>query len=195
MAHRLHVLGRAFDLHYSAGSRDSCGFAAEIAAAPWAGRAHFHFSQEGGRADLAAAMPAWRDGMKLYTCGSDHYMDAVYAAARARGWPEAALSREYFTTPEPPDYVNHPFVLDLLRSGRRLKVPADRSATDVLQEAGIPVLTKCSDGICGVCATAHSGEVEIVHRDYVLSAAEREHKVILCCSRPAALGAALRVDL
>jgi ferredoxin-NADP reductase len=195
MAHRLHALGRDFDLHYSAASRDACGFAAGIEAAPWAGRAHFHFSQEGGRADLAAEIPAYRDGMKLYTCGSDRYMDAVYAVARARGWPDAALSREYFTTPEPPDYVNHPFVLELTRSGRRLAVPADRSATDVLQEAGLPVLTKCSDGICGVCATAHSGETAIEHRDYVLSAAQRKDRVILCCSRPAAPGAVLRVEL
>ncbi len=36
-----------------------------------------------------------------------------------------------------PDCVNQPFVLKLARSGRSLDVPADRSATDVLAEAGI----------------------------------------------------------
>ena len=109
----------------------------------------------------------------------------------ARGGAE----KKCFSTPEPPDYVNHLFTLELISSGRRLDVPADRSATDVLQEAGIPVATKCSDGICGVCAGALAGEAEIKHRDYVLSASERAQKVILCCSRPAHPGALLRVRL
>jgi hypothetical protein len=99
MAHRLHALGRDFDLHYSAASRESCGFAGEIEATPWAGRAHLHFSREGGRADLRATIPDYAEGMKLYTCGSDRYMDAVFAAAQAKGWPEEALSKEYFTGP------------------------------------------------------------------------------------------------
>ena len=195
MAHRLHALGHDFDLHYSAASRESCGFAGEIEAAPWAGRAHFHFSREGGRVDLEATIPDYREGMKLYTCGSDRYMDAVFAAAQAKGWPEEALSKEYFSVPEPPDYVNHPFKLELMRSGRSIEVPADKSATDVLEDAGIPVTTKCSDGICGVCATAHSGEADIEHRDYVLSAREREERVILCCSRAAEPDGTLRIDL
>ncbi|PQO23253.1 NAD-binding oxidoreductase [Rhodobacteraceae bacterium WD3A24] len=195
MAHRLHALGRDFELHYSAKSRESCGFAGEIEAAPWAGRAAFHFSAEGGRIDLARAIPDYRPGAKLYTCGSDRYMDGVFEAAQAKGWPEAALSKEYFTVPEPPDYVNHPFRLELTRSGRVLDVPADKSATDVLQEAGVPVTTKCSDGICGVCATPHAGDTEIEHRDYVLSGEERAEKVILCCSRPVEEDATLRVDL
>lgn len=195
MAHRLHALDHDFALHYSAASRESCGFAAEIEAAPWAAQAQMHFSRDSGRADLGALIPPWREGMKLYTCGGERYMEAVFDAARAAGWPDTALAREYFSTPELPDYVNHPFVLELLRSGRRLEVPAERSATDVLAEAGIPVATKCSDGICGVCATGHAGNAEIEHRDFVLSAEERARKVVLCCSRPREAGGVLQVDL
>ena len=76
-------------------------------------------------------------------------------------------------------------MLRLSGSGRTLQVPADRSATEVLNEAGIRVDTKCSDGLCGVCSmpydAAASGEVE--HRDFVLSRKEREHRIVLCCSR------------
>ncbi|MFN3954041.1 MAG: 4Fe-4S dicluster domain-containing protein [Pararhodobacter sp.] len=195
MAHRLHALGRDFALHYSAASRESSGFATEIEAAPWAARAQMHFSRESGRADLGGLIPPWRAGMKLYTCGGERYMEAVFAAAHAAGWPETALAREYFSVPELPDYVNHPFVLELMRSGHRLEVPAGCSATDVLAEAGIPVATKCSDGICGVCATRHAGNTEIEHRDFVLSAEERQSKIVLCCSRPRQAGGVLRVDL
>ena len=65
IAHRLHTLGRSLALHYSAASRPACGFADEIATAPWAGRAHLHFSQEGGRVDLGAVIPEFWAGMKL----------------------------------------------------------------------------------------------------------------------------------
>jgi len=75
---------------------------------------------------------------------------------------------------------------------KRLPIPALKVPP---QKAAIPVLTKCSDGICVVCAMAHTGETEIEHRDYVLSAAERAQKVILCCSRPATENAVLRVNL
>lgn len=80
---------------------------------------------------------------------------------------------------------------------RTLQVPVGRSATDVLAEAGVNVLVKCSDGLCGTCATrydaAASGEVE--HRDYVLSAGERAQRVVLCCSRARQAGAEIVVDL
>ncbi|WP_022702292.1 4Fe-4S dicluster domain-containing protein [Pseudorhodobacter ferrugineus] len=195
MAHRLHALNNDFSLHYSAANLESAGFMAEIAAQPWATRAQLHLSQSGTRADLGALIPDYTSGFRLYTCGSNRYMDAVFAAATAKGWPEAALLREYFTVPEAPDWVNHPFTLELTKSGKTLQVPADKSATDVLAEAGIPVTTKCSDGICGVCATTLPVGQEVEHRDYVLSAAERETRVILCCSRAAKPNGTLRIDL
>ncbi len=197
MAHRLHALGRPFDLHYSAASRRSAGFVADLAQVPWAAQVRFHFKDEGARADLAALVPDHRAGLQLYTCGAARYMDAVFAAAQARGWPDDALHREYFSLPEADAVVNQPFVLRLARSGRRLDVPADRSATDVLADAGIAIDVKCSDGLCGVCATrfdaAASGEVD--HRDVVLSQQERAQRVILCCSRACQAGGELVIDL
>jgi reductive dehalogenase len=197
MAHRLHALGKPFALHYSAASRRTAGFLADLAQMPWKNRVHYHFKDEGARADLHALTPAYAPSMHVYTCGAPRFMDGVFEAAVARGWPQDAMHREYFSVPEAEAWVNHPFTLRLARSGRTLEVPADRSATDVLAQAGIKVDTKCSDGLCGVCATpydaAASGEVE--HRDFVLGSKERTHKVILCCSRPKASGASLVVDL
>jgi ferredoxin-NADP reductase len=194
MAHRLHALGGAFELHYSVHSRAAAGFLADIDSAPWRDRVALHVTDEGTRADLERLVPAYAEGFHLYTCGSARYMDRVLAVAGAKGWPEAALHKEYFSVPEPPEYVNHAFTLKLARSGRRIAVPADRSATEVLEQAGIHVEVKCSDGICGTCAVPHlSGEIE--HRDYVLSAKEREKKMILCCSRAKQPGGEVVVDL
>jgi len=194
MAHRLHALGREFELHYSVARRASAGFVDDLESAPWSQRVRWHVKSEGGRARLDELIPRHRAGWHLYTCGPARYMEGVLAAARAQGWPEEALHFEYFAVPEPPEYVNHPFVLRLARDGRRLEVAADKAATEVLAEAGIPIDTKCSDGICGVCATPYlSGEVE--HRDYVLSAKERAHKMVLCCSRARRSGDEITVDL
>ena len=90
--------------------------------------------------------------------------------------------------------MNHPFTLRLARSGRDLHVPADRSATDVLADAGVHVDVKCADGICGVCkCTLLSGKVE--HRDFVLSQAQRKDAIILCQSRAADPDGVVEIDL
>jgi ferredoxin len=133
-------------------------------------------------------------GHHLYTCGSARYMEAVYAEAAAKGWPEEALHKEHFSVPEAPDYVNHAFALRLARSGKTVAVPADKRGTDALAEAGIVVDMKCSDGICGTCAVALLGS-EVEHRDHVLSRKERERKIILCCSRAKDPGGEVVIDL
>ncbi len=187
MAHRLHDLGRPFALHYSAASRAGAGFVADIEAAPWRDQSHFHFSQDGQRADLTRLIPVYSAGQQLYTCGSARYMDAVFAAAADAGWPDEALHREFFSVPEAPPRENHTFTLRLIDSGRELAVPADSSATEVLSAAGFKVEVKCSDGLCGICATAYDPALSdaIDHRDVVLSVAERRQRVVLCCSRAA----------
>jgi ferredoxin-NADP reductase len=197
MAHRLHALGKPFALHYSAASRSSAGFVPDIESAPWHEHACFHFKDEGRRAELDRLIPPYAAGMHLYTCGSARYMDGVFEHARAAGWPDEALHREFFSVPEAPPRENHPFVLKLLDSGRTLDVPADRSATDVLAEAGVKIDVKCSDGLCGVCACHYDAAASdpVDHRDVVLSAAQRRERVILCCSRAAEPGGVISLRL
>ena len=193
-AHRLHALGRDFDLHYSVPSRAKAGYLSDLAAAPWADRVHYHVSGEGTRADLDAILSGYCDGWHVYTCGPDRYMDGVMQAAERQGWPDEARHLEYFSVPELPEYENHPFTLRLARSGRDLQVPADMDAAQVLNAAGIHVDVKCADGICGVCKCGLvSGDVE--HRDFVLSRRQRETAVILCQSRAAEPDGVIEIDL
>ncbi|MGR3761060.1 reductive dehalogenase [Roseobacteraceae bacterium NS-SX3] len=194
MAHRLHRLGRDFELHYSISTRTSAGFLDDLAAAPWAERVHIHVSDEGTRADLARVLAGYRSGWHVYTCGPDRYMDAVMQAAEGQSFPEEARHLEYFSVPELPEYENHPFILRLARSGRELPVPADKTAADVLLENGVHVDVKCADGICGVCKCGViSGSVE--HRDFVLSRAQRQQAMILCQSRAADKDGLVEIDL
>ncbi len=194
MGHRLHALGRNFALHYSVPSRGRAAFADELRRVPWADKVTLHISDEGTRADLDQVLSEPGTDWHVYTCGPDAYMNAVLEAAERQGFPEEARHLEYFSVPEVPDYVNHPFKLKLARSGRVLEIPAEKSATDVMLEAGVPIDVKCSDGLCGVCkCRVISGEVE--HRDFVLSAAQRESEIILCQSRAAEPDGIVEIDL
>lgn len=194
MAHRLHAIGKEFVLHFSARDRARSGFAEYLQTTPWADNVFLHFSAESGRADLDALVPSYRRGLRLYTCGGVGYMDAVFAMAANKGWPEDAYQREFFAAPDAADYENHAFQVRLRRSGRTLTIPEDRSVAEVLQESGVSISLKCSDGICGVCATVYTaGEVE--HRDVVLSAEERARKMIVCCSRAKSPGGVIELDL
>jgi ferredoxin len=93
--------------------------------------------------------------------------------------------------------VNQPFELWLQKSGRRLSVPAERCATEVLAEAGVAIDVKCSDGLCGVCARTYQPQASdaVEHRDFVLSQKERQHKIILCCSRARDAGGVIALDV
>jgi ferredoxin len=160
---------------------------------PWSDRVHIHLSDQGSRADLSEIMARLPKGAHVYTCGPDNYMQAVMDAATTLGVPEEARHLEYFSTPEVPNYVNHPFTLRLA-SGRTIEVAADTSASDALIAAGVPVDIKCSDGICGVCKCGvTNGDVE--HRDFVLSAQQRETAMILCQSRAAHKDDIIDIDL
>jgi reductive dehalogenase len=194
MAHELHEQGCDFEMHYSGRSRRKMGLLDEIAKASWADKVHLHVSDEGSRADMTQIMTNSQTSWHVYTCGAEQYMASVIEAARKTGMSEQALHLEYFSVPELPDYENHSFTLKLAKSGKSLLVPADKTATTVLQENGILIDVKCSDGICGVCKCGLvSGVVE--HRDFVLSKAQRKTSVILCQSRAAKKDGVIEVDL
>ncbi|MCS5718957.1 2Fe-2S iron-sulfur cluster binding domain-containing protein [Herbiconiux sp. CPCC 205763] len=67
-----------------------------------------------------------------------------------------------------------------------LTVPPDRSILEVVEEAGVLVLSSCREGTCGTCETpVVSGEVD--HRDSVLTPDEQESNevMMICVSRAA----------
>lgn len=193
MGHELNRAGMDFTLYYKAKTRRQAAFIAELERVSWNNRVRYCFSDE-LRLDVSDVLNDFQRDDHLYTCGPAAFMDSVFEAANAAGWPEESLHREYFSVPEGALYDNHPFKLELRRSGCTVEVAADRSATAALKDAGINVDVKCSDGLCGVCATAYiEGDVE--HRDFVLSKSQRAHKIILCCSRATRPDATLVLDL
>ena len=165
-AHRLHALGRDFEMHYSASRKEGAGYLKDLATVPWADKVQYHFSDQGTRADLSNILSGYQNGWHVYTCGPERYMDSVIAAAEVGGFPDEARHLEYFSVPEQPDYVNHDFKISA-KSGREFDVPAEKRG-GCFGDAGYAIDLKCSDGICGVCKCGVvSGDIE--HRDFVLS--------------------------
>lgn len=197
MGHRLHKLGKSFEFHYSARYREQAGFMDELAQVPWKEHIQFHFSAEGNRADFEKLLADYKPGMHFYTCGPSNFMDSLLETGDRLGWPDASMHREYFSVPEGEDWVNHAFKIQVKSLGKTLDVPEDKSITDVLEEHGIHIETKCSEGICGVCVrnylSTESAEVE--HRDFVLGKKDRENKIITCCSRAVEEGGLISLDL
>jgi ferredoxin len=70
------------------------------------------------------------------------------------------------------------------RSGVAVDVSEDTSILEALEDADIPILSSCLEGICGTCeATVLEGTPD--HRDSVLTDAERAsgNRILTCVSR------------
>jgi ferredoxin len=67
------------------------------------------------------------------------------------------------------------------RSGVTVEVSVEVSILDALEDADIPMLSSCLEGICGTCeATVLEGTPD--HRDSLLTDAERASgRVIMTC--------------
>lgn len=185
MAQALHAKGADFDFHYATRSAGRTAFAAEIAAAPWAGRACVHHDDgpAAQRLDLAALLAAPAAGRHLYVCGPQGFIDAVLGAARAAGWLESALHWEFFGAAPAPT-GDAAFDVVLRSSGRVIRVEPQVTVVQALASAGVDLPVSCEMGICGTCLTrVVDGTPD--HRDQYLTPEEQaaNDQFTPCCSR------------
>jgi ferredoxin-NADP reductase len=142
-----------------------------------------HADDENGVLDLAALLAEPQDETLVYACGPAPFLEACIAATRS--WPPGSLHIERFSPVEiDPGQESGEFEVELWTSGRTLTIPTDRSILDVAQDAGIQVLSSCSEGTCGTCETpVLAGEVD--HRDSVLDDEEKSASLtmMVCVSR------------
>jgi ferredoxin len=105
------------------------------------------------------------------------------------------LNLERFTAkPLGEPVLSEAFEIVLAQSELTLTVPPDRSILEVVEEAGVGVLSSCSEGTCGTCETAVI-EGQPDHRDCVLDERERAANdcMMICVSRSS--GSRLVLDL
>jgi len=186
MAEELSQAGADFEMHYCSRSAERMAFRSRIEESAFADRVQFHFDAgpEAQKLDanrLLAQQPA---GTHLYVCGPAGFIAHVLDQARRCGWPEDQLHREFFAAAPVETQADAAFELRLARSGLSCRVPADKSALEVLLAHGIAVPMSCESGVCGTCLTrVIEGVPE--HRDVYLTEAEqaRNDQFTPCCSR------------
>ena len=176
MALELHHSGRAFELHCVARSQPQMPYHDSLART-LQGRVTSHFTEGAPKPEMAALLdrlPA--DGL-VYVCGPARMIDAVKAAAQARGMASERVRYERFTPKVAA--ADRPVAVQLKRSGKTIKVPAGTSILDAVNAAGVDVPSSCRSGTCGTCAVkVLAGVAE--HRDEVLGAKEREQGGLMC---------------
>jgi vanillate O-demethylase ferredoxin subunit len=195
MAERLASLGHSFELHYCTRSVGRAAFLPRLREAGFAARVHLHHDDGAAqqKLDIAATLRAPAADRHLYVCGPNGFMDAVLGGARAAGWREPQLHSERFAAAPPGDAAAGSFVIRLARSGRELTVPADKSAAQVMLEAGVDLPLSCEQGVCGTCLTRVIEGLPD-HRDAYLTPDEQalNDQFTPCCSR--AKSAVLVID-
>lgn len=173
--------GVDYELHYSGRSLSTMALAAELSAAH-PGRVTLHPSDEGQRLDLPALFAALPPFTTTYCCGPARYLAAVEAAATGR-----QLRVERFEPKELGEpLLREAFEVELAYSGLELTVPPERSILDVVEEAGVLVLSSCKEGTCGTCETrVMAGEID--HRDSILTPDQQAANDVMyiCVSRSA----------
>ncbi|MDP5029212.1 PDR/VanB family oxidoreductase [Paraglaciecola sp.] len=197
MAYELDRAGIDFELHYHVKQQSHIAFYQALKDSTFASKVFFHcgLSPTEKEQVIQQALSTAANKRALYTCGPNGFMDYIFATARALGWLEQHMHKEVFSAkPLDDDRNDGSFELFLTRSNLQLHVPADKSALEVIEDAGVEIDVSCEQGICGSCLTAVScGQVD--HRDQFLSEAEKalHNRFTPCCSR--ALSPSLTIDL
>lgn len=183
MAATAHAAGAEFEVHYGGRTTTSMAFRDELAS--YGDTVVLCPSDIQGPLDLPALLAEPRAGTLIYCCGPEALLQAV--EAQTTHWPAGALHLERFT----PKTVGEPvrtesFEIELASSGKTLTVPPESTILDVVEEAGIQLISSCREGTCGTCETGVlAGEVD--HRDSLLTADEQAANdvMFICVSRAA----------
>ena len=185
MAERLAQTGADFELHYCARASERAAFVQRLKDSTFAERVFLHFDEQPETALNAAQVLATPAGdMHLYVCGPGGFMQHVLDSARALGWQENCLHREYFAAAPVDSSLDGGFSVKVSSSGQVFEIPADKSVVQVLESHGIEIAVSCEQGICGTCLTrVLEGIPE--HRDLFLTEQEQalNDQFTPCCSR------------
>lgn len=192
MAHALAARGLDFELHYAVRSRALAPFLAELIDA-FGDRVRVHAKDEGGRLDVAALVLSLGAADHVYVCGPSRLIDAVSAAARSAAVASARVHAEKFNA-DTARSGDREFVVHLMRSGKDIVVPKDRSILEAAEAQGVRVPASCRIGNCGTCATrVVAGKPS--HRDEVLTDAQKSEQQLMCVCVSRAEGESLALDL
>jgi ferredoxin-NADP reductase len=155
------------------------------------GHVILHDTATAGRPDLAALIGLPAPKTAIGCCGPAGMIDDFERASR--DWPGERVHVERFVPPVlPVDPNSRPYTLALARSQIETRVEPGQTMLAALLDLGIDIPASCCGGICGACKVDWL-EGSPVHRDRVLSLAERARSLMTCVAGSA--GVRLVLDL
>ncbi len=185
MAEQLALEAADFELHYCVRSAERGAFIERMKHSAFAERITLHFDEQPDTALNAAKVLANpQPDTHLYVCGPGGFMQYILDSARAAGWSEDTLHREYFSA-EPVDTSNDgSFSIEIASTGQVIAIPANKTVAQVLESHGIDIPLSCEQGVCGTCLTRVLKGIPD-HRDLFLTEDEQalNDQFTPCCSR------------
>ena len=174
--------GKPWSLHYGGRTRTGMAFLDELSRRD--GDIRLYFQDEVGVLPLGDILGDPSDNVGVYACGPEPMLAAVEDMRAA--WPAGSLRMERFTAAEIDVSApgNKPIEVYLADSDVTLQVAADESILHAVRQAGVDVLSSCTEGICGTCETPVLEGIPD-HRDSVLDEDERAENacMMICVSR------------
>ncbi len=175
--------GAKCELHYGGRDRQTMAFLDVIS--EYSTDTTLYPQDEVGLIPLSSILGEPRADTLVYCCGPEPLLAAV--EQQCASWPSGALHIERFSPKEfGKPVMDGPFEVELANSGMTLTVPADRSILEVVEEAGVDVVSSCQEGTCGSCETPVLDGI-VDHRDSLLTKDEQEKNdtMFICVSRAA----------
>lgn len=156
-----------------------------IGQASEAGRVRLYDTAMQPKPVIAELVKEFADSGFAACCGPEPMLGDFETAVEA--WPAERTHIEMFTPPKRVVQSDVPaYELVLTASNKQATVTPDVGLLGTLEAMGIDVPVSCGGGICGACRTRWL-EGPPIHRDRVLSPAERNSELILCvgdCAGP-----------
>lgn len=183
MAHTLQSIGANYRLLYSARSRAGMPFRQELSEA-LGEHLRLFCGEDGTSIDLAREIKSLHPNGEVYICGPIGLLDAVRQEWRQSGRPQSNLRFETFGSSG--RFAPEAFLIKVADRETEVRVPANQTMLQALQEEGIDLMSDCLRGECGLCAVEvleRTGELD--HRDVFLSERERQlgKRICACVSR------------
>lgn len=148
--------------------------------APLAASGHLvlHDTAARARPALATIIGRQQRHIGLGCCGPESMIDDFEHAAG--DWPAERVHIERFVPPPlPVDPNAKPYTLVLARSRLETRVAPGQTMLSAIQSLNVDIPASCCGGICGSCKVNWL-EGTPVHRDRVLSLAERARSLMVC---------------
>jgi ferredoxin-NADP reductase len=177
--------GNDWTLLYGGRTRASMAFADDLAER-YPERVTVWPQDERGLLDLESLFKDPEDNTLVYCCGPEALLNAV--EQHSAHWPAGILHIERFAakapTAEQAAEALESFEVVCQRTGVTFEVTPDKSILETLEEADIPIMASCYEGVCGTCeARVLEGIPD--HRDSMLTEAEQAagEVMLVCVSR------------